>query len=73
MRIRIGGKNFEIFTETSEHQITVLAIICITILDLYALSKGFDTTLTSTVIGIIAGLAGFRAGRGKKKGKEEEK
>jgi len=38
---------------------TITAIICITIVEIYALSQGIDGVALSTSIGIIAGLGGY--------------
>ena len=38
---------------------TISGIIAITILETYALSQGINGVLLTTVIGIIAGLAGY--------------
>lgn len=41
----------------------LVAIVAITILESIALLKGIDGTLMSTSIAVIAGLAGYVAGR----------
>ena len=43
----------------------VVAMICITVLEVIALLKGIDGTLLSTVVAIIAGLAGYKYGKNK--------
>ena len=37
----------------------IIAIICITVLELMALYKGYNGTLLTTSIGVIAGLVGW--------------
>ncbi len=39
-------------------KIIITAIICITILEIYALTRGINGILLTTVIAVIAGLAG---------------
>lgn len=41
----------------------IAAIVSITILEIFALAKGIDGALLSTSIAVIAGLAGYAAGR----------
>jgi len=75
MRIRIFGKHFEILTETSEHQIIVLAIVVIALLEVVnMLTARYDTGMFELVVCVIAGLAGYRGGRirRRKRGGEEE-
>ena len=36
------------------------AMVCITILEVYALSEGINGVLLTTVIGALAGLAGYQ-------------
>jgi hypothetical protein len=51
-------------TEMAKHRIeAIMAMICITILEVIALMKGIDGMFLSTVIAIIAGLGGFWIGR----------
>lgn len=42
---------------------TIVAMFCITILEIFALLKGIDGVMLSTVIAIIAGLGGFWVGK----------
>lgn len=37
-----------------------LALACITVLEAIALCKGIDGVLLTTVIGVIAGIAGYK-------------
>ena len=46
-------------------KIIALSIICITILEVIALIKGFNGTLLTTTVAIIAGLAGLATKRPK--------
>ena len=74
MRIRIFGRSFEIFTETSEHQIIVLAIVMIALLEIVNLfTTRYDTGLFEIVIATIAGLAGYRGGKAKARRKAKAK
>ena len=41
-------------------EITVMAIACITLLELVALLKGIDGILLMTIIAVIAGMAGWQ-------------
>lgn len=41
-----------------DYRIVVTALICITALEIYALSQGINGTLLKVVLVIIAGLAG---------------
>jgi hypothetical protein len=51
-------------TEMAKHRIeAVTAMICITILECIALTKGIDGMFLSTVIAVLAGLGGFWIGR----------
>jgi len=43
----------------------IVAIVCITVLEAIALLKGIDGTLLSTIIAVLAGLAGYKYGKGK--------
>jgi len=43
--------------------IKVVAIVCITILAVVALYLGYDNVILATIIGVIAGIAGYTAGR----------
>ena len=45
--------------EKVDWRIVVVALGCITALELYALSQGFNGTLLSMVLVIIAGVAGW--------------
>ena len=70
MRIEIITKYLKIFTETSERQITVLAMLLIALLELANLyTTRYDTGLFELVVATIAGLAGYKAGKGKRKAK----
>jgi hypothetical protein len=76
LRIRIAGKTFELFTETSEHQIAVFAMILIFLLEVINLrTANLDTSIFELVITIIAGLGGYtvRGAREKKKAKKQKK
>ena len=42
------------------NSVVITAIICLTILEIYALSQGMNGVLLTTVIAVIAGLAGWR-------------
>jgi len=42
---------------------TVVAILCLTVIELAALHKGIDGALLTTVVGFIAGLGGYWLGR----------
>jgi hypothetical protein len=42
---------------------TVVAILCLTVIELAALHKGIDGALLMTVVGFIAGLGGYWLGR----------
>ena len=42
------------------NSVVMTAIICLTILEIYALSQGVNGMLLTTVTAIIAGLAGWR-------------
>ena len=55
------------FTETSSNQILVIGIVCVTVLELYALSVGIDGDLLGTVIGAILGASGIGALKSAKK------
>ena len=44
-----------------------LAIVCITILEAIAMLKGIDGHMFGTVVAAIAGLAGYYAGKRKKR------
>lgn len=43
------------------HQTIIIsvAIICITLIELYALKLGYDGVILAAVIAVIAGIAGF--------------
>jgi hypothetical protein len=41
----------------------IIAMLCLTIIELTALHKGIDGTLLTTVVGFIAGLGGYWLGR----------
>jgi len=43
----------------------IVAMVCITALEIVALLKGIDGALLSTVIAVLAGLAGYKYGKGK--------
>jgi len=43
--------------------LTVIAMICITILEIMAVLRGIDGQLFATVISILAGLGGYHIGR----------
>jgi len=40
----------------------IVAMVCITVLEIIALLKGIDGALLSTVIAVLAGLAGYKYG-----------
>jgi hypothetical protein len=42
---------------------TIVAILCLTVIELAALHKGIDGALLTTVVGFIAGLGGYWLGR----------
>ena len=42
---------------------TIVAILCLTVIELAALHKGIDGALLTTVVGFIAGLGGYWFGR----------
>ena len=50
--------------------ITIVAIICITVLEIIALLKGIDGSLLATVIATLAGLGGYTFAHAVKKGGE---
>jgi len=41
----------------------IVAMVCITALEIVALLKGIDGALLSTVIAVLAGLAGYKFGK----------
>jgi len=41
--------------------VVIVAIICLTIINVTALVHGIDSTLTGTICAIIGGIAGFKA------------
>ena len=65
MRIHLKTKILEIFTETTRRQKSVLAMILIFILEMYALNQGVDGSLLALAMSIIAGLGGYHFGRKK--------
>jgi hypothetical protein len=42
---------------------TIVAILCLTVIELAALHKGINGALLTTVVGFIAGLGGYWLGR----------
>lgn len=52
---------------------TITAIICITILEIFAMSQGIDGVALAGACTIIAGLGGFQASKVVKKKPPEEK
>lgn len=46
-----------------KHIVTIVAIVCITILEAIALIRGIDGAVFSTIVGVIAGLGGFWLGK----------
>lgn len=48
---------------TDKTLITIIAIICIAVLEAIALLMGIDGQLFATVISVIAGLGGYTIGR----------
>lgn len=42
---------------------TIVAMICITVLEIVALLKGIDGILLTNIIAVIAGLGGFWIGK----------
>ncbi len=40
-------------------KIIVTALVCITALEIYALSQGFNGTILKTVLVVLAGIAGW--------------
>jgi hypothetical protein len=68
------GKSFELFTETSANQITVLAIVLIAVLEIINMATArMDTYLFEYVVGVIAGLAGYQAGKAREKKRRVKK
>ncbi len=51
----------------------IVAMVCITILEVIALLKGIDGALFSTVIAVLAGLAGYKYGERKNYYGEEKR
>jgi len=47
--------------------VTILAIICITILEIVAITQGVNGALLAGTIAVIAGLGGYQAHRVKSK------
>ena len=45
--------------EKIDWRIICMAIVCITVIEMYALSMGINGVLLTIVIGIIAGMAGY--------------
>jgi len=45
--------------EKVDSKIVITALICITIIELYALHQGMNGTILSLVLALIAGLAGL--------------
>lgn len=43
----------------------IVAMVCIAALEIVALLKGIDGAMLSTVVAIIAGLAGYKYGKEK--------
>jgi hypothetical protein len=41
----------------------IIAMLCLTVIELTALHKGIDGALLTTVVGFIAGLGGYWLGR----------
>lgn len=41
----------------------VAGMICITAIELYAISQGIDGSILSVVVGILAGLGGYTLGK----------
>jgi len=39
--------------------VKIVAIICLTIINITALSHGIDSTLTGTICAVIGGIAGY--------------
>lgn len=47
------------FTEIAKLVTTLFALLCILILELYAMKLGIDGALLAAVIAVIAGIAGY--------------
>jgi len=47
----------------SKHYVTITAILSITVLEGLAILQGINGIILSSTIGVIAGLAGFLAGK----------
>ncbi len=45
--------------EIKDHRVVMAAMICITVLETVALLKGINGVLLTTIVGLIAGLAGW--------------
>jgi len=43
--------------------VKIIAIVCLTIINIVALLHGIDSTLTGTISAIIGGIAGYEIGR----------
>ena len=52
--------------------ITIVAIICICILEIVALLKGIDGAMLATVFTLISGLAGYKVGELKERLKSKK-
>jgi len=46
--------------------VPITALICITVLELYAMYKGFDGVLLGAVFAIVAGIGGYNIHKLKK-------
>ena len=51
----------------------IVAMVCITVLEIIALLKGIDGALLSMVIAVLAGLAGYKYGERKNNYGEEKR
>ena len=45
--------------EIKDHRIIIAAMACLTVIEVVALLKGINGTVMATVVGLIAGLAGW--------------
>jgi hypothetical protein len=52
---------------------TILAILCITILEAVAIASGVDGTTYALVVGVLAGLGGYELKAYKEQAEEEKK
>ena len=48
--------------------VVITAIVAVTAIELMALAKGIDGAILAASLTIIGGLAGWRVGKGKKRG-----